>query len=199
MLQTIVQVTSLEMVRNARNLRTGHVEQVGLVLGQLVNLGLEWLRLAIIEDNDLEPVKRIVLGTSSTNRVHDHRIILSTASDENIDSRHIITGKPQLGPTTALGRPHGPNVVQHGRDGDHDLNGKEDPCLDVNLTSSILSRDDTGDTEDQVDDVEDDVEEGEDGDEVVDVALPAVPGVDVVAVMEVLDCAGLGVAFCEGG
>lgn len=90
-LQTIVQVTSLEMVRNTGDLGTGHVEQVRLVLGQLVNLGLERLGLAIIENNDLEPVKRVILSTSSTNSVHDNIVVLSAASDEHIDSGHIIT------------------------------------------------------------------------------------------------------------
>jgi hypothetical protein len=196
-LQTVVQVTSLEVMRNSGSLGTGHVVQVGLVLRQLVHSRLELLGLTIIQNDDLEPIKRVVLGTSSPDRVHHDGILLAATGDKTVDSGHVVTAESQLRPATALGRPHGPDVVQHGRDGDGDLDGEEDPGLDVRLVCCILGRDDAGDTEDKVDDVEDDVEKGGEGDEEVEVALPALPGVGIITIVEVLDSAGLGVALGE--
>lgn len=138
MLQTVVQVTSLEVVRNSRSLGASHVVHVGLMLGKLSHSRLKLLRLTIIQYNDLEPIKRVVLGTSGTDGIHHNSILLTTARDEDINSWHIVAAKSQLRSATALGSPHCPDVVQHRWDGDGNLNGEENPCLNVRLASHIL-------------------------------------------------------------
>lgn len=132
-LQTIVQVASLEVMGNARGLGSSHVVQVGLMLSHLRNGRLERLRLAIVENNDLEPVQWVVLMTSRSNSVQNKFVVFTAASDENVNGRNIISSKSQLRPSTALGSPHCPDVVQHWRDGNGNFDGQEYPCLDVGL------------------------------------------------------------------
>jgi len=92
--ETIVEITSLEVMRHAWKLRptsVGHV-RVGRIecLNALSQLG----RVGIIENDYSESVWWIVNVACCAGSVHDKVDVLAAACDENIDGRYIVADKP---------------------------------------------------------------------------------------------------------
>lgn len=90
--ETIVEVTSFEVVRFARDLRASHVVDIAMGDRKLIDRVFKGHGLAVIQHDHPESVGRVVLIASTTHRVHDKVIILAAASDEDIHGRNIVTG-----------------------------------------------------------------------------------------------------------
>jgi hypothetical protein len=73
-------------------------------------------RLAVIENNDAKPVRRIVNIACCPDGVEDEVIVLPTTRDENIDSWHVVSHETQLGSVSFLQDEYRPKGLQEDRD-----------------------------------------------------------------------------------
>lgn len=187
LIQTVVQVTGLEVMRLTRDLDSGHVVEVGVREGELSTLGLEAGGFTIVENDNSEAVTGVVEVAGGTDGIHDEVVVLTTAGNEGVDGGHVVACQPQLGTLPLLHGPHGPGVVHQRGDGDGNLDGDKDPSGGIYLSGSILCPYHAGDSQDEVGHVQARVSKGQDGHQLEDPALPSLPNVRVIPLVNLLD------------
>jgi hypothetical protein len=179
------------VVGYARNLLSGHVVEVLVGYSQIVDRYLEAGRATIVEQYNPESVAGIVHLAGSADRVQNDLIFLSTASDEDIDSRNLVSDEPELRSPSLLQRQHGPEVVHLRGDRHGDLDADEDPCPRKGDALHLLSQDDASNSEAEVRQVQSGIGEGQEGDEAEDPAPPAAPDVGVISLVQTCYRSGL--------
>lgn len=132
------------MVRNAWEFGSRLVVQVWVSVGQIASESLQTCTLSIVQDDNTEFVLGIVLGAGSSNSVQDQIIVLTAASDKDVDRGHVVTDQPQLGPGPLFQSKHGPEVLHENGDGDADLDSDEDPGERESRSPGFLSCEDKG-------------------------------------------------------
>lgn len=193
--ETVVEITSLEVVRNARDLGSSHIVHIGVCQRQLTDRGLEAGRLGIIQHNDPELVDRVILIGRSVDSVNDDLVLLTTASNENIHSRAVVSRKSQLGALSSFQRPHSPRIVHHRRNRSSQLQRDEHPSTGVSLASGILGQNNARNTQDEVKNINSRVAKGQKRDKHIHVSSPAFPDIDVVSISDACDRALLDPVF----
>lgn len=182
LIETIVEVTGLEVMRNSGNLDTSHIVHIGIDHGEGRNGVFQTSRLAVVEHDDSESVIGIVLVAGATNSVQNEIIFFSATSDKDINGwAVVVSDESHLGSVSLLHRPHGPGVVHQRGNGDHDLDGDEDPSSRIRRAVRILSPNDGCDTKTKVRQVQSSVSKGHERNKLVQVPLPSFPNVGVVA------------------
>lgn len=189
--QSVVEVTSLEVMRDARSLGTGHVVDIVVDRIQSPDGNFESSGLGIVEDDDTEAVAGIVNVASTTDSVENHIVLFTTASNENVDSGNVIGNEAQLGAVALLHSPHGPEVVHHARKSNGEFDTNEDPGQDKGGAVGVLSRDDTVDSVGEVGQVHGRVDEGEQWYSTEEETFPSLPSVGIVTVVQASDVAFL--------
>lgn len=184
LIQTIVEVSGLEMMGLSRNLDTGHVVQVGIGVRENCARSFQAGRLAVVQNNDSKTINGIVLVTGAANRIHDKLVILTAAGNKAIDSGHVVSSQPHLGPVPLLQRPHGPDVVHERGNGDYKFDGNENPGCGKGGAGCLLRQDDAGNAKSKVGQVHSGVEDGEKGRQSVEISPPAFPDVGIVSVVQ---------------
>lgn len=111
LVKAIVEVTGLEVMWFARNLLSRHVDEIGVSNRELADGSFQGGGLAVIEDNDPEPVAGVILIARSTDGIQHYFVFFSAAGDENIHGRTFISGQSQLGSASFLQCHHSPAVV----------------------------------------------------------------------------------------
>lgn len=187
LVQTVVEVTGLEVMRHTGDLETRNVVNVGVLVRQRLQSALETGRLAVVQDDDAESVGGIVQVGGGSHRVHDEVILLAAAGDEDVDGRAVVASQSQLRALALLHRPHGPGVVHERGDRGGHFDTNEDPSSGVDGVLSILRPDDAHDAQSEVSQVQERVHDGQERHHGVQMALPALPDLHVVAVVHLLD------------
>lgn len=187
LVQTVVEVPSLEVMWLAGDLLACHVVDFGVGDRELVDRVFQRDRFAIVQHNHPEPAGWIILVACATHRVENNFIVLSAASDEDIHGGDIIPSQSQLGSTSLLQRHHGPAIVHQGGDHHGDLDGNEHPGAGIAHARYILRRDNAENSQSQVEQVQPRVGKGKKRGETEDPSLPALPDLRIVAVMESSD------------
>lgn len=185
--ESVVEVTGLEVVRNSGVLRAGEVEDVRVGHGQGGDAGLQAGRLAVVAHDDTEPVAGVVDVAGGADSVEDQVVLLAAACHQGVDRGDLVAHEAELGAMALLHRPHGPDVVHERGDGDGDLDGDEDPGLRVDLLGDLLRGDDAVDAQSEVGEVHGGSEEDQEGDQLEELALPAAPDLGVVALVKSRD------------
>ena len=126
-IKTIIEIPSLEVMRDTGILGATSIVQIWICFSQIQNGLLETLSLAVIEDDDTEPVRRIIDIAGRAHGIEDQIIILSTARDEDIDGGNVIPHETQLWPITFLQDKYRPEGLQKHRDCDGYLDCYEKP------------------------------------------------------------------------
>jgi len=150
LVQTIVEVARLEVVRHSWELGSRLVVQVRIGICQIPSKSLQTCTLSIIQDDDAELVLGVVLGAGGSDSVQDQIVVFTAASNEDIDRGHIVANQPQLRPAPLLQSEHGPEVLEHDRYGNADLDSDEDPGKREGRSPCLLSCDDEGDSQGEV-------------------------------------------------
>lgn len=184
LIQTVVEVSSLEVMRLTLDLNSGHVEGVGIGMRKGIDRGLERGRFAIVQKDHSEFVSRIVKVESSTESVHDNRIVLSTAGNENIHGGNIEPEQSQLRASSLLHRPHSPTIVHQRRHRDGNFDGCEDPSGGVDGIVCLLSPEHTTNAETDVAQVHGSIEDCQERGELVEESLPSFPDFGVITVVK---------------
>lgn len=144
--ETVVEVASFEMVRNAGDFGSRHVKNVAVSQVEMIDSSFETGRFSVVKNDDTETIPGIIDIASSANRVNDDVVVFSAAGDEHVYRRHVIGNQAQLRAMTLLHRPHGPQVVHQRRNGDSDFDANEHPSLSKDHSADALGVDDTVDT-----------------------------------------------------
>lgn len=185
LIQTVVEVTCLEVMRLSGNLLTRHVNHVGVNLGKLLAGVLESLRLGVVQDDDSHRIAGVVLVTGTTDCIEDDIVLLSTACNEDIHRRTFIAHQTQLGSATLLQGHHGPAIMHERGDSHSDFNRDEHPGAGVRHLGDILCHNNAGNAKTQIEQVDTRVCEGEEGHEEKDPSLPPFPNFRIVTVVKV--------------
>lgn len=159
--QSVVEITSFEVMRDTRSLGTGHVVDIVVDRIQSADSNFKSSGLGIVKDNDTEAIAGVVNIASSTDSVEDNIVLFAATSNENVDSGNVIGNKTQLGAVTLLHSPHRPEIVHHARKGNGEFDTNEDPGQDIGGTVGPLSGDDTVDSVSEIGQVHGRVDEGE--------------------------------------
>jgi hypothetical protein len=187
LVQTVVEVTGLEVVRLAGDFLAGHVVQIRVGDGEVVDGILQRCGSTVIEHDHSEPVEGVVLINGTTDGIENDLILFTAAGDEDIYRRAVITGQSQLRSAALLHGHHRPAVVHERRNHDGNLNANENPRTGITDTSRILSRNDAVDSQTQVEQVESGVSKGQQRGELEDDSLPALPDIDIVTITDASD------------
>ncbi len=189
--QSVIEVTSLEVMGHAGRLGTGHVVDIVVDRIQSLDGDFESSRLGVIKNNNAEAFAGVVNVASAADSVENNVVFFTTASHENIDSGNVVGDEAQLGAMALLHSPHGPEIVHHTRKSNGEFDTNEDPGQDKRALVGVLSRDDTVDSVAKIGQVHGGVDEGEQGHGTEKETFPALPSVGIVTVVQASDVAFL--------
>ena len=184
LIETVVQVTSFEVMWDTRNLSSCAIPEIRIDVAEVLNSFAKHGVSTIVENDHSELVNWPIDLASSPGSIHNNIHLFLTAGNEAVDRWHIVALKTKLSALSPLQDEHVPQRLDEEWHSHRDFCADEDPGHRKAFAIFLLRIDDEENTENEVHPVRDEREDAEEWSKQEQPAFPSRHVIPIVARIE---------------